>query len=901
MASLQGDAVLERRVVLLRAILDTFASAAAKRYEHAKVARHPTKIRMFWGDITQQYQLILEGQWSRLCPKNNELLIGLLGALESIVRSGTVSIAEECINAAFPHLETLRQIINGVLANDTAGLFHLLRALDEQPAQLSRTNVIEHLRQLADVLTGEEQQSIEAESTVFPQVRRRLAPFLLNMLSVVSNHWTCKCALPHRAALFMCTHRHVAEEDTTVTIHGLLSTKVNEIGWHATSMNVDTKRSQVRTRFDLPASTSIPTRRKIRDLCSTIESSATQTLKLDLDGRKLFQLMSSAEDNSSPPNMKLVSLANGLFALQETELGIAGKLCLCIVLSYSILDFCGEPWFPAGWTKSGIHFFQDDKVLRLRPMLVTPVQPARDTLSTSSVAMSSLLLSHAALMMEIYRQSPFSKDEVTRAAEDRSTYRAFLRSSLQNMNWDVHERFKQAVQSCLDISEMEWVYGDAEVEGRLDSAFCQRVIGMLLSDFNAICGAIEPDVFISSLCLPRVESSSDNSKTPQLSVEARPRIDSRVTRPRPSPKPAHLRAHSPWKAISRRPAFESRESGRSTGSNSGPSYERFFDTDEVVSVEQIRESGLWFQRFDEVKAKMPRMTASSHQLKIAILDTGIDLENAWVSCNARRIRCWPDAGSCKDTDGHGTDVAYLLLRLAPENVHIRVAKIAQSRFLRTVDISAIAKAIEHFSDHQGEKVDIINLSFGFATYKTPELRAIWSAIRYARDNGVLIFAAAGNEGANDGVAWPAKLPDVVCVSATDSYGRPAGFSSGEGHRVCTMGVSTPTCRTDDKQEIIHRSGTSFSTPVAVAIAATVLAFMEGLGNEQGLLVPQDCEDLKSRLWTKTGMERVLCRTCVPSESSGHRLSYITHVPFLTMSAFCRLGIILNELRSVPEG
>ena len=79
-----------------------------------------------------------------------------------------------------------------------------------------------------------------------------------------------------------------------------------------------------------------------------------------------------------------------------------------------------------------------------------------------------------------------------------------------------------------------------------------------------------------------------------------------------------------------------------------------------------------------------------------------------------------------------------------------------------------SKAIRHFSDDN--RVDIINLSFGFPKFHE-RLRPILTAIRAAREKNVVIFAAAGNEGGNQGISWPAKLyetGEVVCVNASDS-------------------------------------------------------------------------------------------------------------------------------------
>jgi subtilisin family serine protease len=197
-------------------------------------------------------------------------------------------------------------------------------------------------------------------------------------------------------------------------------------------------------------------------------------------------------------------------------------------------------------------------------------------------------------------------------------------------------------------------------------------------------------------------------------------------------------------------------------------------------------------------------------------------------------------------------------------------------------------------------VDIINLSFGFPQFHE-RLEPIKRAIRKARDNDVLLFAAAGNDGGNQGVFWPASLPDVIGINAADSYGNAAGFSptEGEGKRICTLGEAVPSCELDAKNnnEAVHRSGTSFATPIAVAIAAIVLGFMDGAGD---LGVPEDFESLKSRLRTRSGMESVLCNTCVLQGKKRAEFSYITPWFFLEIEESSRVGIITNELRNCPE-
>lgn len=197
---------------------------------------------------------------------------------------------------------------------------------------------------------------------------------------------------------------------------------------------------------------------------------------------------------------------------------------------------------------------------------------------------------------------------------------------------------------------------------------------------------------------------------------------------------------------------------------------------------------------------------------------------------------------------------------------------------------------------------MINLSFGFPEYND-KLKPILEAIREACANKVLVFCAAGNSGENHPIYWPASLQSLtICISATNSMGTDLSSSSGTGNRICTLGETVQSCTTRSDGEIIHRSGTSFSTPISVAIAAMVLGFLEDDTTMSEMLLPEDFETLKPRLRTKSGMERVLCRTCVGQQNASRcpDRAYITPWHFLRIEKFSRIGMILNELRNVPE-
>jgi hypothetical protein len=124
------------------------------------------------------------------------------------------------------------------------------------------------------------------------------------------------------------------------------------------------------------------------------------------------------------------------------------------------------------------------------------------------------------------------------------------------------------------------------------------------------------------------------------------------------------------------------------------------------------------------------------------------------------------------------------------------------------------------------EVDIINMSFGFRC----RVPSIASALKLARDKGILVFAAMANEGMNKPAAWPAKKRKEAigihsCIPSGKSASKftPNRVKNNENFMV--VGENIPAHWITSKGGGFRiTEGTSFATPVAVAMAALVLAF-----------------------------------------------------------------------------
>ncbi|PSP54575.1 peptidase S8 [Halobacteriales archaeon QS_1_67_19] len=174
---------------------------------------------------------------------------------------------------------------------------------------------------------------------------------------------------------------------------------------------------------------------------------------------------------------------------------------------------------------------------------------------------------------------------------------------------------------------------------------------------------------------------------------------------------------------------------------------------------------------------------------IAIIDTGIDDDHpdlqaniadpsvdsnhkAYETCRGKNCNYpW------SDDDDHGTHCAGIADAVNNTEGVVGVSTEATLHALKVLDKSGsgswsnVAKAIEYTAD-QGW--DVASMSLGGSSGSS----TVKDACQYAYDRGVLLVAAAGNDGpCSDCVGYPAAYQEVVAVSATSCDDSLASFSS----------------------------------------------------------------------------------------------------------------------------
>lgn len=209
-------------------------------------------------------------------------------------------------------------------------------------------------------------------------------------------------------------------------------------------------------------------------------------------------------------------------------------------------------------------------------------------------------------------------------------------------------------------------------------------------------------------------------------------------------------------------------------------------------------------------------------VKVAVIDTGIDYFHADLASNyAGGASFVSYTSSARDDNGHGSHVAGTIAAVDNSAGVVGVAPSARLYAVKVLDRRGsgyISDVIEGIDWAIANGMQVINLSLG----TTADIQSFHDAIVRAHDAGIVVVAAAGNSGPNSNtVLYPAKYPETIAVSATDTNDNIASFSSrGQEVDVSAPGVSIYSTYKSGKYATL--SGTSMATPHVSAVAALVL-------------------------------------------------------------------------------
>jgi hypothetical protein len=205
---------------------------------------------------------------------------------------------------------------------------------------------------------------------------------------------------------------------------------------------------------------------------------------------------------------------------------------------------------------------------------------------------------------------------------------------------------------------------------------------------------------------------------------------------------------------------------------------------------------------------------------VAVLDTGIEASHPDFA--GQLVQGWNSASQnddISDIHGHGTLVAGTV-GAATDNA-IGVAAVGWNTMIMPIRVTNrsdgwatttdMARGLSWAADNGAHIANMSYLIWQFST--------VQNAAKYMRDRGGMVFSGAGNDGTDPGYTG---TPHIVVVSATNSSDSRTSWSNyGAFVDLAAPGASIQTTRTGARYA--SANGTSFSSPVAAAVAALVMA------------------------------------------------------------------------------
>ncbi|KAI1178589.1 hypothetical protein F4777DRAFT_77819 [Nemania sp. FL0916] len=668
-------------------------------------------------------------------------------------------------------------------------------------------------------------------------------------------------------------------------------------------------------------------------ICQCITDSLDQRNCLHLlfkDGlfRRLRPQPKTFGDSQVPSTVSLSALFKRQQELRggSSVLPLKGKRILAVILATALLPFLETPWVQPSFNHSKIQFFQplqDGELPNItKPFLAMEQAPiisaskmgarndqAESATSKHMVHPNASVLALGILLCELHYCTPvesWQQDAETTRNVNADYYTSL--DILKNLEVDAGVDYYLATKACL-----QWEYFPAGQLTSFESASVQRLF------YQNVIKRLESEIF-KSWRLRLEDLNSLSSRENELCWGL---IGREVVR-RQSGKPElAVRSHSepaaslPWASDLTTPGHTLHNLVQLPAKHSESFHTRqqltehsakslyFFDASHHTGTEQ--DTGLserWmnsllssiYRHVDSFDATMHSSAGStekplgtSRPVRIAILDSGFDPQNPLLMNEDGRLdpRIKGAQNFVHDTEsldfqdeiGHGTHALGLLLKVAT-CAEIYIARVANRETLDRDSYDAIAKAINYAVTEWN--VDIISMSFGIREYHEPMKTAISNALH----NQTLLFAAASNDGANFGRAFPAKYPSVFCIHSTDGNGNPSAFNPTADEKDVNFSLLGEHVRShwpagkNSHNDIVNvMSGTSVATPIAAGLAASVLSFVRQ--QEQDVAAGGDL--LGPWLKDVHSMDAVLKSMVKQRRGSGY--DYITpHVLFDTDSS-----------------
>lgn len=232
-----------------------------------------------------------------------------------------------------------------------------------------------------------------------------------------------------------------------------------------------------------------------------------------------------------------------------------------------------------------------------------------------------------------------------------------------------------------------------------------------------------------------------------------------------------------------------------------------------------------------------KAATADKKIRVAVVDTGFSDKSIPDGSIAGGKNYIVESMGKDDTYGHGTAVASIILENVPDAELVAlVSSVYDHGKLTQVDADTFARIIMDAVDVY--ECDVINVSAGFAA----DVETVRQAVDYAKEKGVVIVAAAGNDYQDnpDAKYYPAAYESVIAVgSMNENKTSISDFSQrGEWVDIYECGENITVKTLSGNERIV--SGTSYSAAIVTAKVCKILEENSNAGVDE---VMREIKDL----------------------------------------------------------
>lgn len=214
-----------------------------------------------------------------------------------------------------------------------------------------------------------------------------------------------------------------------------------------------------------------------------------------------------------------------------------------------------------------------------------------------------------------------------------------------------------------------------------------------------------------------------------------------------------------------------------------------------------------------------KAATADKKIRVAVVDTGFSDKSIPDGSIAGGKNYIVESMGKDDTYGHGTAVASIILENVPDAELVAlVSSVYDHGKLTQVDADTFAMIIMDAVDVY--ECDVINVSAGFAA----DVETVRQAVDYAKEKGVVIVDAAGNDYQDnpDAKYYPAAYESVIAVgSMNENKTSISDFSQrGEWVDIYECGENITVKTLSGNERIV--SGTSYSAAIVTAKVCKIL-------------------------------------------------------------------------------